>query len=113
MYCKRDTIVVDRFMQKNSLRREGFCMAKTLTLHTTVEPDVKEKADAILSELGISTSEAINMFLHQVVRYRGIPLDLRVPNAETLQAIEETEEIFSKGTARFSNLDEMFEELEK
>ena len=36
-----------------------------------------------------------------------------VPNVETLQAMEETEEIFSNGISRFSNLDEMFEELEK
>jgi len=53
-------------------------MAKSLTLHTRVEPEIKEKADAILSELGVSISEAINMFLHQVVHHRGIPLDLRL-----------------------------------
>ena len=53
-------------------------MAKSLTLHTRVEPEIKEKADAILSELGVTVSDAINMFLHQIVYHRGIPLDLRL-----------------------------------
>ena len=88
-------------------------MPKTATIHTRIEPEVKNQVDNILNELGISTTEAINLFFRQVIRYRGIPLDLRIPNAETLAAMEETEEIFNKGVSRFSNLDEMFEELEK
>ena len=88
-------------------------MAKSLTLHTRIEPEVKSQVDSILNELGISTTEAISMFFRQIIRYRGIPLDLRIPNAETLTAMEETEEILNKGVSRFSNLDEMFEELEK
>ncbi len=88
-------------------------MAKTLTLHTRIEPDIKEKADAILAELGISTTEAINMFLRQVIRYRGIPLDLRVPNAETIAAMDETEELLTRGVSRFSSREEMFADLEK
>ena len=88
-------------------------MPKTATIHTRIEPEVKSQVDNILSELGISTTEAINLFFRQVIRYRGIPLDLRIPNAETLSAMEEAEEIFEKGVSRFSDLDEMFEELEK
>jgi len=84
-------------------------MAKSLTLHTRIEPEVKEKADAILSELGISISEAINMFLHQVVHYRGIPLDLRLPNAETMAAIREAEQGID--LHRCENLDQLFKEL--
>ena len=87
-------------------------MPKTATIHTRIEPEIKAQVDFILSELGISTTEAINMFLRQVIRYRGIPLDLRVPNAETTAAMEETEEILKTGVSRFSSLDEMFEELE-
>ncbi len=85
-------------------------MAKTLTIHTRIEPEIKEKADAILAELGISTTEAINMFLRQVIRYCGIP-QLCIPNAETMAAMEETEELLAYGITRFSSRDEMFEEL--
>ncbi len=86
-------------------------MAKTLTLHTRVEPDIKEQADAILNELGISTTEAINMFLHQVIRYKGIPLDLRVPNAETIAAIREAEQGIDLHEC--NSLEQLFKELKE
>ena len=40
---------------------------KSANVTVRVEPDVKEKAEAILSELGIPTSTAINMFYRQIV----------------------------------------------
>ena len=85
-------------------------MAKTATIHTRVEPEVKEQVDSILDKLGISTTEAINMFLRQVIRYRGIPLDLRIPNAETVAAIEEAEQ--GLGLHKCENLEQLFEELD-
>jgi len=84
-------------------------MAKTLTLHTRIEPDIKEKADAILKEIGISTADAINMFLRQVIRYKGIPLDLRIPNEETVAAIKEAEQGID--LHRCDDLDQLFKEL--
>jgi DNA-damage-inducible protein J len=86
-------------------------MSKTLTLHTRIEPDIKEKADAILRELGISTTEAINMFLRQVIRYRGLPLDLRVSNPETIAAIREAEEGID--LHKCDNLEQLFKELKE
>ena len=67
-------------------------MAKTATVHIRVEPEIKLQVDNILNELGISTSEAINMFFRQVIRYKGIPLDLRIPTSETVVAIKEAEQ---------------------
>ena len=43
-----------------------------------VDDNLKRDTESILSELGISISAATNMFYKQVVRYGGIPLDLRV-----------------------------------
>ena len=37
-------------------------MAKTDTLHIRIEPSVKEKAEETLSELGLSISDAIDVF---------------------------------------------------
>ena len=39
---------------------------KSANVTVRVEPDVKEKAEAILNELGIPTSTAINMFYRQI-----------------------------------------------
>ncbi|MCL1788901.1 MAG: type II toxin-antitoxin system RelB/DinJ family antitoxin [Oscillospiraceae bacterium] len=43
-----------------------------------VDDALKRDTEGILSELGLSLSAATNMFYKQVVRYGGIPLDLRV-----------------------------------
>ena len=41
-------------------------MAKTDTIHMRISPEVKHEADSILSRLGITTTDAINLFLNQV-----------------------------------------------
>lgn len=87
-------------------------MAKTLTLHTRVEPDIKAKADAVLGQLGISTTEAINMFLHQIVINNGIPFEVKIPNSETIAAIREIEDMRSGVTPKFSmSVDDFVREM--
>ena len=55
-------------------------MAKTANLYIRMEPDLKEKAEAILSMLGISSSSAINMFYKQIILQKGIPFDVKIPS---------------------------------
>ncbi len=89
-------------------------MAKTDTLHVRVEPRVKERAEETLKDLGLSITEAINVFLNQVILNDGIPFEIRKPkyNKETIQAMEDTKN--SKNLSKiFDNVDEMFEELDK
>ena len=64
-------------------------MAKTSIVQARMEPHLKEQADAIWAQLGINASTAISLFYSQAVRQGGIPLELKVPNAETIEAIEE------------------------
>ena len=40
---------------------------KTVTVHTRVSPEIKEKADAIFTKLGLTTSQAITLFLTATV----------------------------------------------
>ena len=87
-------------------------MAKTSTIHVRIEPEIKEQVDNILTEIGISTTDAVNMFFRQVIRYQGIPLDLRIPNADTIAAMEEVEEMIRTGSGKaYSSVDEMIKEL--
>ena len=44
---------------------------------TRVDPETKEQAEAILSQLGIPMSNAIGMFPKQIVMHRGIPFDMK------------------------------------
>ena len=47
--------------------------SKTANVTARVEPDIKEKAESILSDLGIPASTAINMFYRQIIEWNGIP----------------------------------------
>ena len=66
-------------------------MSKTGYITARVEPKLKASAGKVLNKVGVSTSDAITMFLRQVVLQGGLPFEVRLPNAETRKAIEELE----------------------
>ena len=57
---------------------EGIIVAATKTLNLRVDAELKAQAEHIFSELGLSTSTAITMFLKSVVRYGGLPFEARL-----------------------------------
>jgi addiction module RelB/DinJ family antitoxin len=62
-------------------------MARTQAFYARVEPELKEKADAILARLGMSSSDAVNIFLSQVVLRDGLPFEVRIPKPTREEAI--------------------------
>ena len=54
---------------------------KTMTVRARIEPNLKHDVEHVLSELGLSFSEAIELFLRQVKLNNGIPFDIRIPNS--------------------------------
>jgi DNA-damage-inducible protein J len=62
---------------------------KTQMIHARIEPKLKKSAERIFSEIGMSTTEAIRLFLKQVELHRGLPFSVNIPNAETLAAMRE------------------------
>mgnify|MGYP000801230402 CR=1 FL=1 len=66
-------------------------MSEFNNLNIRVDKTLKNDAENVLDEFGISMTTAITMFLKQVVREQGIPFDLHLgtPNAETLAAMGE------------------------
>ena len=69
-------------------------MARTANIYTRVDPVVKEQAEEILDQLGIPMSNAIGMFLRQVVMQNGIPFDMKLPLSRPLAYGELTKEQF-------------------
>ena len=63
---------------------------KTQMMHTRIDPDLKKKAEAIFHTIGINTADAIRMFFAQVTLNQGIPFDVKIPNKETLKAMEDS-----------------------
>ena len=93
-------------------------MAKTETLHIRVNENVKANAEETLSMLGISISEAVNMFLCQVNLTGGIPFEVKVPAPERIivknkedlyQKLEEAENEIKSGN--YASSDEVFDRL--
>jgi DNA-damage-inducible protein J len=74
---------------KAILRKSEAPMAKTATIRARVEPALKRDAEAVLKRIGLTSSEAINLFFTQVRLQKGLPFALRVPNRQTLRAIRD------------------------
>ena len=51
-------------------------MEKTATLNLRVNPTVKERAEKVLSQLGVPMSTAIDMYLNQISLTGGIPFSV-------------------------------------
>ena len=66
--------------------------AKTANLYARIEPEVKEKAESILSTLGIPASNAINMFYKQIILNRGLPFEVKIPRKTMVNMDELTSE---------------------
>ena len=71
-------------------------MSKNETLHIRVNDAVKLRAEKTLDLLGLSISEAVNMFLHQIPLVGGLPFDVKIPMAPESITIKNKNELFEK-----------------
>lgn len=80
-----------------SWKQEVSTMSKKSVVYVRVDSDLKEKAEEILRQLGISPSSAITMFYSQIARSNGLPLDLQLPPSEEDLTPEELDAELEKG----------------
>ena len=71
-------------------------MARTANVFACVEPEIKEQAESVLEQLGIPMSNAVSMFLRQIVLQKGIPFELKLPAGEPIAYGSLTKEQFDK-----------------
>jgi len=86
---------------------------QTSMLHIRVDDDIKEQATQALTAMGLSMSDAVRLFLRRVVVDQAFPLELKVPNAETRAAMEESRAMMASRRTGFASADELFADLEK
>ena len=67
-------------------------MNKSAFVRARVEPELKEAAEMVLNELGITPTQAITMLYKQIANQHQWPIELKVPNALTQKVIDETEQ---------------------
>ena len=72
-------------------------MPKTANINLRIEPEVKAKADDVFSSLGLSVTDAINVFLHASIMEGGFPFQPKQPryNRETVMAMQEARDIMA------------------
>ena len=75
---------------------EAMIMARTANVFARVEPEIKEQAESVLDQLGIPMSNAVGMFLRQIVLQKGIPFEMKLPRTEPLAYGSLTKEQFDK-----------------
>ena len=80
-------------------------MAKTAMVHARVEPELKRRAEELFSELGLSTTEAITLFYKQVAMHQGLPFSIRIPNAETIEAMRQSRD--HEDLVEYSSLEDL------
>ncbi len=84
-------------------------MARTAMINARTERELKTEVEGILKNLGLSTTEAINIFFRQVKLRRGLPFPVEIPNEETLMVFHESED--GKGLLECKDADDMFKRL--
>ena len=85
-------------------------MTKTATLTVRLDPDVKKRAQKVLDRLGITTSQAVNMYFKQISAENGLPFRPHIPNEETERVLEEAFAGKNLHTAKDAN--DLFTQLE-
>jgi DNA-damage-inducible protein J len=92
-------------------KRKDFIMALDATVRARVDSKLKEETEKILNEIGLTTSQAITIFLKGVKRERGIPFELKIPNETTLKAMKEAKEGINMEETTLDDMIAEFQEI--
>jgi len=84
-------------------------MNKTATITIRVAPQLKKESEEVFEELGLTTTQAISLFLKQTALNKGLPFAVEIPNDETLKAIRDAEA--GVNLYRVESVDELFKEI--
>jgi DNA-damage-inducible protein J len=85
---------------------------KTVQINIRANKDIKQKAEKIFNSLGLTNSQAVNLFYNQVVLNEAIPFELKLPknkkpNKETIQAFHDVDN--NIGVTNHDSAEAMFE----
>lgn len=85
-------------------------MGKSAMIRARTDPDLKNRVEAIFGELGLTATEAINLFYRQICLRRGLPFEVVLPNPTTRKTFKDTDR--GKNLVQCQDADEMFRKLE-
>ena len=85
---------------------------KTVNVTLRIDEDLKENAEALFEDIGLSLNAACRIFLKRAVQEQRIPFEVRRVDRKTIRAISDAEQ-GKNMSGSFDNVDELMEELEK
>ena len=88
---------------------EVIIMPKTATVRARIEPLLKEDVDKLFKKMGLTTTEAINLFYRQVKLRNGLPFSVVIPNKTTEKVFKDTDA--KRNLIRCEDADDMFDKL--
>ena len=88
-------------------------MAHSSMLHVRVDDEIKTQASEALAAMGLSVSDAVRILLKRVVNDQAFPLELKVPNARTREAMVEARAMAKARAARVDSADALIDGLEE
>jgi DNA-damage-inducible protein J len=94
---------------KITIENGTMCKAKTVTVRVRIDPSLKKDVESLFGELGLSTTEAINLFYKQVKLRNGLPFNMVVPNKVTGKVLKDTDA--NKNLVRCEDTEDMFSKL--
>jgi DNA-damage-inducible protein J len=84
-------------------------MRKTAVISARMDPELKNGAEAVFRELGLTATQAITLFYRQVELEQGLPFAVREPNDVTRAAMEQART--RQDLESFNTLDDLLEDL--
>jgi len=84
-------------------------MVKTATISARIDPEIKNRAERVFRELGITSSQAITLFYRQVELQQGLPFIVKIPNDVTIETLEDARS--RKNMERFNTVEDLFDDL--
>lgn len=87
-------------------------MPSNAFVRARIDGQLKDEAETVLNYFGLTVSDAVRMTLTRIAHDKALPLELKVPNAETQAAMEESRAMMAKRQARFRNGQDLISALE-
>lgn len=84
-------------------------MSRTAVITTRIDPELKKRLEVILDCLGLTMSEAINLFCKQIILNNGLPFEVKIPSRETIQVLQDTDQ--GKELVQCKDIDDLFVKL--
>jgi len=79
------------------------------TTSIKLDTTVKQEAQEIFAQLGLTLGEAVNLFLNQVRLNKGLPFEVKIPNSKTQKVLQEARDGYNMQEC---SLDELIQDID-